>query len=44
MKEMWGTLVAQSVACLTLDFGSDLDLMGHEIELALGSMLAMDPA
>ena len=36
MGEMWGTWVAQSVECLTLGFGSDLDIMGHEIELCIG--------
>ena len=31
-----GTWVAQSVGCLTLDFGSGHDLMVHEFELLVG--------
>ena len=31
--------VAQSVKCLTLDFGSDHDLMTHEIKPHMGSVL-----
>ena len=30
--ENWGCLVSQSVKCPTLDFGSDHDLHGHELE------------
>ena len=36
MDEERGAWVAQSVKCLTLDFSSDHDLTGHEIELLIG--------
>ena len=32
----WGTWVAQSVKCLTLDFGSGHDLTVHEIKPCIG--------
>ena len=39
-----GAWEAQSVECLTFDFGSGHDLMAVGSSLALGSMLGVDPA
>ena len=40
----WGAWLAQSVKCLTLDFGSDHDLRVVRLSPASGSVLSVEPA